>query len=163
MICRVHSALNERTVILLRSDLASREIWRDRLVDKSIDGRSISSRRKLARANNVSSYDQLTCGKIRATLRLNRATISFNYTLGAMQSVVLFFPNHDGAERLARSSIRLLPNLATTDVRNFAFLIKLLELSVFVRLEEVTCISMRAHAWRYVSEKSRVLRREARR
>jgi len=51
----------------------------------------------------------------------------------ATASVVLFFLNHDGAERLARSSIRLLPNLATTDVRNFTFLIKLLELSVLVR------------------------------
>lgn len=90
-------------------------------------------------------------------MRLNRAIISFNIHISrdATASVVLFFPNHDGAERLVRSSIRLLPNLATTDVRNFTFLIKLLELSVLVRQEEVTCTSMRAHAWRCVSEESR--------
>lgn len=70
-----------------------------------------------------------------------------------MQSVVLFFPNHDGAERLARSSIRLLPNLATTDVRNFAFLIKLLELSVFATRGSYLYFDARTR----VSEKSRVL------
>lgn len=93
------------------------------------------------------------------TLRLNRKIISFDIHIrrDATASVVLFFPNHDGAERLARSSIRLLLNLATTDVRNFTFLIKLLKLSVLVRQEEVTCTSMRVYAWRRVSEKSRFM------